>query len=199
MCALACTIDATDTGFYFRFHGFDDKLLDLFTTTMTLFLSFTKVTDTLPESIEVDRFQVCLEILQRQYKNSGTSSSSLSNGLRLQAIRPTIYSSSQKLKSLDGITIQSFCQSISSIFETFSVEAFIHGNVAKDGANKTRDALLSLVSTVNSVGLARKQYPPQSVLRVPDVMTATHIIVPSFNPSEPNTSCDLRRLWLHTR
>ena len=191
MCELECTIDATDTGFYFRFYGFDDKLLDLFTTTMTLFLSFTKVTDTLPDSIATDRFHVCLEILQRQYKNSGTTSSNLSNGLRLRAIRPTIYSPSQKLKSLDGITIPTFCQTISSILKSFSVEAFIHGNVAKDDAHTARDALLNLVSTVNSVGLARKQYPPQSVLRIPNVLEATQIIVPSFNPSEQNTSCDV--------
>ena len=191
MCELECTIDATDTGFYFRFYGFDDKLLDLFTTAMTLFLSFTKVTDTLPEAIAIDRFQVCLEILQRQYKNSGTSSSSLSNGLRLRAIRPTIYSSSEKMKALDGITIKSFCQTISSIFESFSVEAFMHGNVTREDANKARDALLNLVATVNCVGLARKQYPPQSVLRIPNVLTPSQIIVPSFNPNEHNTSCDV--------
>ena len=191
VCELSCSIDATDIGFYLRFHGFNDKLLDLFETTMHLLLSFRNSPDELPKSIEADQFSRCLEILERDYKNSGMSSSSFTNSLRLRAICPTMYSPSQKLKALDGLNISTFCKTICSVFESFSVEALIHGNVAKTDADKARDSLLNLLDLSGGALLSRKQYPPQSVLRIPLVAAPSQIVVPSLNPNEPNTTCEV--------
>lgn len=53
--------------------GFDDKLLQLFQVVFERLLSFRGRTgkDGLPDGIEDGRFNVCVEMLQRKYQNSG--------------------------------------------------------------------------------------------------------------------------------
>jgi secreted Zn-dependent insulinase-like peptidase len=67
----------------------------------------------------------------------------------------------------------------------------IHGNVAKEDAHIARNSLLNLFDVSGGAVLARKQYPPQSVLRIPLVETPNLIVVPSLNPHEPNTTCEV--------
>lgn len=191
MCELESSIEATDIGFNLRFNGFDDKLLDLFQTTMKLLLSFRGETDSLPKAIKEDRFAACLEILERSYKNSGMTAADLSSSVRLRAMRPTIFSASKMLEALEGITITSFCQTVSSILESFAVEAFFHGNAAQADADKAKDVLLDMLNSSGGAVLPRKKYPPQSVLRIPSVDKPNLVVVPSKDSEEPNTACEI--------
>lgn len=192
MCQLGSSIEATDIGFNLRFHGFDEKLLDLFQATMSLLLSFRNVTDSLPEAINDDRFAPCLEVLLRSYRNSGMTAAGLSSSIRLQTMRPTIFSANKKLKALQGTNIGIFCQVVSSILNCVAVEALFHGNVDRYDANKTKDLILDMLNVNGGSALSRKKYPAQSVLRMPSVVDNPNlIVVPSKDPEELNTACEV--------
>jgi secreted Zn-dependent insulinase-like peptidase len=184
---LNSELEASDIGFNLQFSGYNDKLLDLFQTTMQVLLGFRKGT----HSVNPDRFPICLEILRRSYKNSGMSSSKLASNVRLRAIRPTIHSASQKMAALEGITLEKFHEVATSILESYAMEALLHGNFDHADAVQARDLLNGMLVEAGGAGLARKKYPPQSVLRIPTVDKASHIMLPSKDPEEPNTTCEV--------
>lgn len=191
MCELDSSIEATDIGFNLRFSGYDDKLLDLFQTTLTLLLSFRNLTDSLPLQVQEDRFEACLEMLKRSYKNSGMSATKLSSSVRLQVLRPTLMSANKKLVALEDITIGMFCRTASDIWEAYSVEALLHGNADRSDANAAKDLLSGILETTGGAILPRKKYPAQSVLRIPAVDVSIPLLLPSRDPEEPNTACDV--------
>lgn len=98
VCELGSSMGSSDGGFSMRVHGFDDKLLDLFTVMFDLVMKFRgRVDGTLPEEIKVGRFELCLESYIRQCSNSGMKASKLANDVRLRCIRPNSWSSRQKV------------------------------------------------------------------------------------------------------
>ena len=192
MCELSSQFEATDVGFDLRINGFDDKLHDLFKATMEIFLSFRGNRDALPDSIKKERLDACREVLERRYINSGMAASGFSSTIRLQSIQPNFRSANAKLKALKSISnVQLFCETVSSMLETLTVEGLIHGNIDRSGAETTRDLLLRMLDSSGGAGLARKNYPPVSILRIPAVETPHLVVVPSKDPEEPNTACEL--------
>ncbi len=99
VCELGNSITATDLGLTVRVHGFDDKLLDLTGEILKSLFSF-NVDGHLPNGINSDRFETCLEILRRKYNNQGMTASSLCSEVRLRCIRPTIWSPNSKVRNL---------------------------------------------------------------------------------------------------
>lgn len=99
VCELGSYLSTNDGGFYMRVHGFDDKLLDLFDTIFEVFMQFRGRSDgSLPESIRSERFDLCLETYRRQCINSGMKAAALATNLRINCLRPTSWSSQQKVK-----------------------------------------------------------------------------------------------------
>ena len=99
VCELGSSISCSDVGFSFRVNGFDDKLLDLFTTIFKVVLSFRnrKESDGLPETIREGRFEACQEVLKRKYANSGLKASKLSTDVRVECLRATSWSDYAKV------------------------------------------------------------------------------------------------------
>lgn len=195
VCELQCRVEATCSGFGLRFHGFDDKLLVLFEDIFKVFLMFRGLEDQLPVKIAPGRFESCLELLRREYTNSGMYVSTLSNTLRQEAIRTRLWSSSQKYKALANITVPVFAKTVSSILETFAIECLLHGNVTYEDAKRAKDLILCMVEqdrgSVMRGGLKRQKYPSLSVLRLPSVKNHTLITVPAKDPTEANTSVEV--------
>jgi len=98
VCELGNDIEATDVGFTLRVHGFDDKILDLSSEILKVFFSFRSDDTELPSAVKEHRFNAGLEILQRRYGNAGMKASSLCSDIRLRCIRPTIWSSTAKVR-----------------------------------------------------------------------------------------------------
>ena len=98
VCELESSISSTDFGFTIRVHGFDDKLLDLVRDILKVFFSFRTCNGELPEGVKPSRFNACLEVLRRKYRNSGMHAGSLATDVRLRCIRPTIWSSYSKVR-----------------------------------------------------------------------------------------------------
>lgn len=96
VCELGSTVETSDLGFTFRIQGFDDKILTLTKEILNAFFSFRG--DVLPPSVKPNRFHACLEVLLRRYRNSGMKASSLCSDIRLRCLRPTIWSSSAKVR-----------------------------------------------------------------------------------------------------
>lgn len=103
-CELGSSIFCSDIGYTVRVHGFDHKLLSLAQHILAVFFSFRKDSETLPDIIEEGRFDACLEILLRNYHNSGMQASRFCTDIRLQSIRPTIWSCSAKVRCVEGGT-----------------------------------------------------------------------------------------------
>lgn len=97
-CELGSSITATDVGFTIRVCGFDHKLLDLAKFILAAFFSFREDSANLPSTIKDGRFEACLEILLRNYHNSGMQASRFCTDIRLRSIRPTIWSCSAKVR-----------------------------------------------------------------------------------------------------
>ena len=194
---LSSTVEATCSGFGFRFHGFDDKLMDLFKQIFQRFLSFRNKDDgSLPDGIAPRRFEACLEVLRRKYKNSGTYASSFSTTLRLEAIRRRQWSSVQKSQAIQDLTIPVFAKTVSSIMQSFAVECLLHGNLTIEEAKEAKQMILFMIEALNPsaqapTGLKRQKYPPLSILKLPAVSTHTVISVPAKNPTESNTSVEV--------
>jgi nardilysin len=188
-----------------RFNGFNDKLLDLFQTSMKIMLSFCGQVGSLPDTIGESRFSACLEVLQRRYKNSCMSASDLSTNVRVRALRPTIWSAQERLESLRNIDVASFTKTTSAILGTMAVEAFFHGNADTADAEHAKELILNMLNKSckngTCIGLPRKKYPAQSVLQIPfpkalkSDPTSTPspwlITVPSKDPTEPNTAVEV--------
>jgi len=193
MCELGSALEATDVGFNLRIHGFDDKMQDLFETTMKVLLSFRGKRDSLPDAIKEDRFEACKEVLERNYNNAGMTAAGLSSSARLQSMRTNVRSANQKLKALKSMDVGVFCETVASILESVAVEGLLHGNVDRNDADKTRDLILSMLESSGGAGLARKKYPPVSMLRIPSSSVGTHnlVVLPSKDPEEPNTACEV--------
>lgn len=100
VCELGSSILVHDGGFTFRVHGFDDKLLDLFVKIFDLFLRFRNQSDmdSLPEEIHEKRFDFVLESFRRNCTNASMKASKLSSGIRVACLRPTSWTSNQKVK-----------------------------------------------------------------------------------------------------
>jgi len=188
VCDLASHLETTCIGFAFRFHGFDDKLLALFEGVFKVFVGFRGCEKELPTFIKPGRFEACLEILKRKYTNRGMTASGLSHSLRLKAIRKNYWSSSQQLKSLTDLTVETFAKTASSILESFAVESLIHGNVGMEDAKRAKELILSLIG---DKGLKRQKYPMQSIMKVPAVKKHHYITVPSKDPTENNTGVEV--------
>lgn len=98
---LGTTIESSESGFGFRVHGFDSKLLGLFETVFGKLLSFRgrRPQDGLPDGIANDRFEACLEMLRRKYENTGMEASRLSSSIRVRCLCPGTWSASQKVRT----------------------------------------------------------------------------------------------------
>ena len=96
-CELGSNISIDDIGFPIRIHGFDAKLLELAKAILSLFFSFDE--GVLPSSIKAGRFEACIEMLQRSYRNAGIQASRYSADVRLRCIRPTTWSCHAKVRS----------------------------------------------------------------------------------------------------
>jgi len=99
-CELGSNISIDDIGFPIRVNGFDDKLLDLAKEILSVFFSFRNVEreGELPSSIKAGRFEACLEMLTRSYRNAGIQASRYSADVRLRSIRPTTWSCDAKVR-----------------------------------------------------------------------------------------------------
>ena len=98
VCELGSSLSTNDGGFCMRVHGFDDKLLELFDTLFEVFMQFKGRSDgSLPESIRSERFDLCLETYRRQCINSGMKAAALATNLRINCLRPTSWSTQQKV------------------------------------------------------------------------------------------------------
>jgi secreted Zn-dependent insulinase-like peptidase len=192
-CELGSSISTTDSGFTIRMHGFNDKLLELLRIILATVLSFRGRESTLPEAIQNDRFAACLEVLRRKYRNSDLSSAKLTSSIRQEVLRPTLWSANQKLKAVEGLDTNLFAQTISETMDKLAVECLFHGNVDRTDAEDAKKLILSMIAQSGTdSGLPRKQYPPQSVLRLPPVADASNaIVVPSKDPTEPNTAVEV--------
>jgi nardilysin len=191
LCELFSSLSVTDSGFGLRLHGFNDKMKTLLETTLKTVLSFRESDNELPSSITKDRFDVCLEIQRRGYKNSEMTSSGQASSIRMKALRPTVWSTNQKSRAIENIGVELFCHTIHDLFSQVSVESLLHGNFDRENADDVKTLILSLLKESGPCELPRKHYPPQSVLRIPTSKTPSVILVPSKDPQEPNTAVEL--------
>lgn len=193
VCELYSSIRSNDTGFSISVSGFDDKLLDLAEETLNACLSFRCVSNEtlLPSIIKPGRFDASLESLLRSYRNSGMKSSKQVTDIRLQCLRPTMWSAHAKLKALEDITVQSFNKVISENLEFVTVEAFLHGNCDQADAIRTEKIITKAINKNGNGGFAKKKWPYQQVIKVP-LKNQNHILVaPSNDPNEPNTAVEI--------
>ena len=189
---LGCTIEATDYGFYFRYHGFDNKLMELFKATFPLLLDFRELSPDLPSKFSHSRFESCKEMVLRRYHNSDMTVSKMSSSVRLRTLRMNSWSPDQKAVTLRDVEVGTFREVVSHVLSKFSIECLLHGNVDKDECISTRKSILDLVNDGGKpCGLPRKQYPTHSVLRLPQSDTIYEMRLPSKDPSDPNTSVEV--------
>jgi secreted Zn-dependent insulinase-like peptidase len=101
VCELGSSLSSNECGLALRVNGFDDKLLDLFTAMWQLLLRFRgrSASAGLPDGICASRFEACLEVYRRTCSNSGLRASALSKDVRIRCLRPTSWSTAQKVTS----------------------------------------------------------------------------------------------------
>jgi secreted Zn-dependent insulinase-like peptidase len=192
VCDIGSSVSAVCDGFSLGFHGFDDKLLDLVQYILPIFLSFVSTENSLPDGIPESRFDASLEVLRRKYKNQGMSSSNFCKDLRLQALRVQYWSSFEKLKALEAIDIPTFVQTASSLLSSLGVEVLFHGNVTEADAKQAKGMVESILLKAGiSAGIPRKKYPPQTMLKLPQVKTPSLLVVPSKEHHDPNTAVEV--------
>ena len=190
MCELGSSESSNDVGFSLRVHGFNDKLLNLFESIFRVFLSFRGQT-TLPSIVQDGRFKACLEVLRRNYANSGLKASKLSSDVRLRCLRGTTWSAFAKLKSLDGLTVEVFTKTINDVMSKLAVEAFYHGNVDKSDSDEAQRLIVKMVEDSGGGGLPNGKYPRQPVTMLPQSIDAVVVSVPSKDTSEPNSAVEM--------
>lgn len=188
---LGSSQSSNDVGFSLRVHGFDDKLLKLFESIFKVVLSFRGEQSVLPSTIRDGRFEACLEVLGRNYANSGQKASKLSSDVRLRCLRATTWSSYAKLKALEGLTVELFAKTMNDIMSNIALEALYHGNVDKADAEDARRLIVKMAEESGRCGLSQKMYPLQAVTMLPQSINATFVRVPAKDPSEPNSAVEI--------
>ena len=191
VCELGSSLSSNDVGFSLRVHGFDDKLLNLFESIFVVMLSFRGEEHGLPNTARAGRFEACLEVLSRNYANSGMKASKLSSDIRLRCLRATTWSAFAKLEALKGLTVGIFAKTMNDILSKISLESFYHGNVDKADTEKAERLIVKMVETSGGGGLPQKKYPQQLVTMLPQSIDAVHVNVSSKDPSEPNTAVEI--------
>jgi len=118
------------------------------------------------------------------------TASSLSNNVRLEAIRRRYWSANQKLESIAELTIDKFMEVSTALLKSFAIECFYHGNITSEDAKQAKELILAMLDK-SSTGLKRQKYPSQAILKLPSVREHSTIIVPSKEPTETNTSVEV--------
>jgi len=190
-CELGSSIFCSDVGYTIRVHGFDHKLLSLAQHILAVFFSFRRDSETLPDIIKEGRFDACLEILLRNYHNSGMQASRFCTDIRLRSIRPTIWSCSSKAKSLDGITVASFSRVVSSLLRQVNVDALYHGNISLSDAKEAETLIHRSITSPDSTILPRKKMSSQQVIKLPLTQENQIVIAPTKDANEPNTAVEV--------
>eukprot|EP00980_Cylindrotheca_fusiformis_P021602 scaffold8454_cov136-Cylindrotheca_fusiformis.AAC.3 len=191
VCDLGSSISVNDSGFTLRVHGFDDKLMNLFLVMFELLLSFrVGGSGILPHGIESRRFDLCCETYRRRCINGDMKASKLSSSVRVRCLRPNLWSSNEKLKSIEGLDIPKFMTTITSILGKIGMEGLYHGNVDKKDSKFAEQSILRLLEASGGCdGLARKKYPKQFVLQVPTSKQTLHCV--AKDPMEPNRAVEV--------
>lgn len=189
---LGSSIYSTDTGFSVRVHGFDHNLLSLAKVVLDVAMSFRgrDVDDSLPSTIKQQRFDACLENLQRRYTNSGMNASSFSASLRLLCIRPGVKSSFSQLKALKGLTTSKFVQVMNNLLKRVAVEVLYHGNVNRKDADDAVNMITSAL-TEHHVALPKKKLPTRLVSKVKHSIDHHQIVAPAIDQKDPNTAVEV--------
>jgi len=193
-CELGSNISIDDIGFPIRVHGFDDKLLELAKEILSVFFSFRDVEeeDKLPSSIKAGRFEACLEMLLRSYRNAGIQASRYSADVRLRSIRPTNWSCIAKAKALEGIDVASFMRTVSSMLRQLSIDALLHGNVTLADAKDTALMLQKAITSPTSSILPREKFPQETLIQLPLSFAESYtIIAPTKDATESNTAVEI--------
>jgi secreted Zn-dependent insulinase-like peptidase len=198
VCELGSSFASDETGISMRCNGFHDKLLDLFRVMLEKLLRFRnhRTHDgSLPEGFSKDRFDLILESYTRALVNSGMKSQKLGSDTRIRCLRPGSFSSHQKHRALENLTISMFTATAASLLSKIGAVALYHGNVDVDDAKYAKDVILDLLrkSAPEGIdglgGLPRKKYPAQFVLQLPP--TQLEIISPSKDTAETNTAVEV--------
>ena len=189
VCELGSSLYSTDTGFSIHVNGFDDKVLVLAKEVLDVVMSFRGRDghSCLPSSIKDSRFDACLEVLLRNYRNSGMDASSFVTGLRLLCFKPSTKSSFSKLKALTGISSEKFVECMNETLQKISVEAYYHGNVCREDADEAAE-MISEALTIHHRGLPKKKMPSKLIIKAKDMVDHHIITSPTVDPKDPNTS-----------
>ena len=198
VCELGSSFSSNETGISMRCHGFDDKLLDLFTIMLERLLRFRSHCHhdgSLPEDYSPDRFNLVLETYRRALHNSGMKAQKLGSDTRIRCLRPGSFSSYQKLRAIENLDIAKFTATVANVLSKIGAVSLYHGNVDLDGAKNAKDLILNLLRKscpegINATsGLPRKKYPTQFVLQLP--ARQLEVISPSKDITEPNTAVEV--------
>lgn len=192
VCELGSSLYATDTGFSIRVNGFDNKVLVLAKQVLSVVMSFRGRDGhkCLPSSIKESRFDACLEVLLRKYRNSGMEASSFVTGLRLLCLKPSTKSSFSKMKALQGISSADFVDIMNKALKKMSVEAYYHGNICRSDADKAVQ-MISEALTVHHIGLPKKKMPSNLIIKAKDAVFHHPIAAPTVNPKDSNTAVEI--------
>jgi len=131
VCELFYSICANQSGFNLRFHGFSQKLNDLASYVLDVFLSFRGGEKS--RSAADARFDVVLQNLRRSYKNDGISVDEHCSDARVASLIKGKVSAEELLDALEGMTEGTFLEVVGEVLAKLSVEVLCMGNLdAKD-------------------------------------------------------------------
>eukprot|EP00985_Skeletonema_marinoi_P001098 scaffold448_cov107-Skeletonema_marinoi.AAC.2 len=192
VCELGSSLYSNDTGFSIRVNGFDDKVMLLAKEVLDVVMSFRGRDGhtCLPSTIKDSRFDACLEVLRRNYSNSGMDASSFVTGLRLLCLKPSTKSSFSKLKALEGISSDKFVECMNQVLQKISVEAYYHGNVCREDADKAAQ-MISEALTIHHRGLPKKKMPSKLIIKAKEAVDHHLITSPTVDPTDNNTSVEV--------
>jgi len=79
------------------------------------------------------------------------------------------------------------------ILSKVTVEAFFHGNLNQSDAAAAKDLILKSLNASSGPppGIAKKKIPTLEVTQIPSRVESLHVIVPSMDPTEPNTAVEV--------
>jgi secreted Zn-dependent insulinase-like peptidase len=80
---------------------------------------------------------------------------------------------------------------MTEILDRFAIDALYHGNVDRNDADAAKNLVLKLVDESGGGGLPQKKFPTEPVTKIPPLLTQDSIILPSKNPTEPNTAVEI--------
>ncbi|KAL7498190.1 hypothetical protein ACHAWT_006084 [Skeletonema menzelii] len=192
VCELGSSLHSNDTGFSIRVNGFDDKVMLLAKEVLDVVMSFRGRDGhtCLPSTIKDSRFDACLEVLRRNYSNSGMDASNFVTSLRLLCLKPSTKSSFSKLKALEGMTSDKFVDCLNQVLQKISVEAYYHGNVCREDADGAAQ-MISEALTVHHRGLPKKKMPSKLIIKAKDAIDQHLITSPTVDPTDSNTSIEV--------